>query len=201
MLVSRSLTGETRFQQCIVVRERRPPPPNEVAAPRHLTRSRNRGRLWVRLAQVTVRRRRARREPAMEDRHALPSFARGCSRRRDGADGDDPRRHGRGSRRQVVGPRRPLGAVACRQHRRRGRAAERRAEGGRQRQDGQGGGVRRAGDRLRRRRARHPQGLRGRTRGRTSTSPRTNGSASSPSPATPWTSRNSSRRTRGPSPT
>ena len=37
--------------------------------------------------------------------------------------------------------------------------------------------------------------------GRTSTSPRTNGSASSPSPATPWTSRSSSRRTRGPSPT
>ena len=36
------------------------------------------------------------------------------------------------------------------------------------------------------------------TRGRTSMSPRMNGSASSPSPATRWTLRTSSRRTRGP---
>ena len=100
-----------------------------------------------------------------------------------------------------MGARRPLGPVARRQHRRRGRAAQRRAEGGRQRQDGQGRGLRRAGHRLRRRRARHPQGFRGRTRGRTSTSPRTNGSANSPSPATPWTWRSSSRPIRGPSPT
>ena len=93
------------------------------------------------------------------------------------------------------------GPVARRQHRGRGRAAQRGAEGRRQRQDRQG---------RRSSKGRPPATTPTRstssrpsrsTRVRTSTSPRTSGSASSPSPATPWTWSSSSRPIRGPSPT
>ena len=106
-----------------------------------------------------------------------------------------------GGRRQALGAGRPLRPLARRQHRGGGRAAERGAQGRRQRQDRQG---------RRSSRARPPATMPTRstssrhspsTRGRTSTSRRMSGSASSPSPATPWTWRISSRPIPGPSPT